>query len=177
MTRKPNSPRSPAALAAFESLHNAFRGALRRYFARRVRDDSEAEDLVQDVFERLAKRDEPVEGERAAGYIFETANSVFTDRLRRRSSRQADVHEQFDEQAHGETVVSTEQLVLERERVARAIDALQELPERTRVIFALRRLEGMPYLTIAARLEISVSAVEKHMERAVRHLAERLESK
>lgn len=175
--RKPTFRRSPAALAAFESLHKAFRASLQRYFARRIRDDSEAEDLVQDVFEKLAKRDEPVEGERVGGYIFETANSVFTDRLRRRRSRQADVHEQFDEKVHGETVASPEQLILQRERLARATDALLELPERTRVIFALRRLEGMPYLDIAARLEISVSAVEKHMERAVRHLAERLDPK
>jgi RNA polymerase sigma factor (sigma-70 family) len=173
--RKRNPWQSPAARAAFDSLHKAFRGSLRRYFARRVRDDSEAEDLVQEVFERLAKRDEPVEGERVGGYVFETANSVFTDRLRRRRSRRADVHEQFDEQVHGETVASPEQLILERERVARATEALLELPERTRVIFVLRRLEGMPYLSIAAQLEISVSAVEKHIERAVRHLAERMD--
>ena len=175
--RKLNSRRSSAALAAFESLHDAFRGSLRRYFARRVRDDSEAEDLVQDVFERLARRDEPVEGERVGGYVFETANSVFTDRLRRRHSRRADVHEPFDEQAHGETAASPEQLMLQRERVEHATEALLELPERTRVIFVLRRLEGMPYLSIASRLEISVSAVEKHMERAVRHLAARLDPK
>ena len=175
--RKLNPRRSSAALAAFESLHDAFRGSLRRYFARRVRDDSEAEDLVQDVFERLAKRDEPVEGERVGGYVFETANSVFTDRLRRRRSRRADVHDQFDEQLHGEAVDSPEELMLQRERIARASAALLELPERTRAIFVLRRLEGMAYLSIAARLEISVSAVEKHMERAVRHLAARLDPK
>jgi RNA polymerase sigma factor (sigma-70 family) len=175
--RKLSSLRTSAALAAFESMHDAFRGSLRRYFARRVRDDAEAEDLVQDVFERLAKRDEPIEGERVGGYIFETANSVFTDRLRRRRSRRTDVHEQFDDEVHGETVASPEQIILQRERVALATEALLELPERTRVIFALRRFEGMPYLSIAARLEISVSAVEKHMERAVRHLAERLDPK
>ncbi len=43
------------------------------------------------------------------------------------------------------------------------------------MIFVLRRLEGMKYLDIAARLGISVSAVEKHMERAVARLAESVE--
>jgi len=43
--------------------------------------------------------------------------------------------------------------------LARATAVLLELPERTRVIFVLRRLEGMRYLDIAARLGISVSAV------------------
>ena len=47
-------------------------------------------------------------------------------------------------------------------------------PERTRAIFLLRRLEGMKYLDIAARLNISVSTVEKDMQRAVAHLTTRL---
>jgi RNA polymerase sigma-70 factor (ECF subfamily) len=67
---------------------------------------------------------------------------------------------------------SPEHVLLGRERLARATAVLLELPERTRVIFVLRRLEGMKYLDIAARLGISVSAVEKHMERAVARLME-----
>jgi RNA polymerase sigma factor (sigma-70 family) len=50
---------------------------------------------------------------------------------------------------------------------------LLELPERTRQIFVLRRLEGLSYFEIGRRLGVSVSAVEKHMQRAVRHLAAR----
>jgi len=42
--------------------------------------------------------------------------------------------------------------------------------ERSRVVFVLRRLEGLKYRDIAAQLNISVSAVEKHMERAIAHL-------
>lgn len=41
--------------------------------------------------------------------------------------------------------------------------ALLELPERTRVVFALNRYEEFTYQEIAMRLGVSVSAVEKHM--------------
>jgi len=41
---------------------------------------------------------------------------------------------------------------------------------RTRTIFILHRLEGRRYRDVAAQLGISVSAVEKHMVRAVQHL-------
>jgi len=51
---------------------------------------------------------------------------------------------------------------------------LLELPERTRVVFVLRRLENLSYSEIGLRLGLSVSAVEKHMLRAVRHLATRM---
>ena len=59
-------------------------------------------------------------------------------------------------------------------RSARATAALLELPDRTRIIFVLRRLEGMKYSEIAHKLGISVSAVEKHMLRAMSYLTERM---
>ena len=51
--------------------------------------------------------------------------------------------------------------------------ALHELPERTRVVFTLHRFEEMSYAQIARRLQVSVSAIEKHMIKALAHLARR----
>src|SRR3546814_19108844 len=48
------------------------------------------------------------------------------------------------------------------------------LPDRTRIIFVLRRIEGWKYQEIAERYGISVSAVEKHVERAAEQLAKRM---
>jgi RNA polymerase sigma-70 factor (ECF subfamily) len=47
------------------------------------------------------------------------------------------------------------------------------LPARTRDIFVLFRLDQLKQSEIAARMGISVSAVEKHVVRAVAHLARR----
>jgi len=160
---------------AVEALNAAFRVPLTRYFVRRVRNDADAEDMVQEVFERLIKRGDIGSVEFLTGYVFETASSVFTDRFRRRTARQADEHDEFDENVHGDVQISTERIAMGRERLANATTALLELPERTRVIFVLRRLEGMSYVDIEERLGISVSAIEKHMQRAVAHLAKRLE--
>ena len=64
---------------------------------------------------------------------------------------------------------------MDRQQLARATAVLLELPERTRVIFVLRRLEGMRLNDIAKRLGISVSAVEKHMQRAITHIMRRID--
>ena len=45
--------------------------------------------------------------------------------------------------------------------------ALRGLPERTRHIFLLNRIHGKSYSEIASLLDISSSAVEKHMMRAL----------
>ena len=132
--------------------------------------------MVQQVFERLLKRGNVSNMEHLGGYVFQTASSVLADYQRRRRNRHADAHDEFDERNHGDVDFSPEHVLMERERLASATAVLLELPERTRVIFVLRRLEGMKYLDIAARLGISVSAVEKHMERAVARLAESVEA-
>jgi len=157
------------------ALNEAFRAPLTRYFARRVRNAADVEDMVQEVFERLIKRGDIGSVEMVGAYVFETASTVFTDRFRRRSVRHADEHDEFDDNLHGDVYFSTERVVIGRERLASATTALLELPERTRQIFVLRRLEGMSYLDIEARLGISVSAIEKHMQRAIAHLTSRLE--
>ena len=171
----PESRDSIEKQAGLEQLYNAFRLPLSRYFARRVRNESEIEDLVQETFERLIKRGDVDQLAHQGGYVFKTAASVFTDRLRSRRTRYADAHDQFDEGGHGDVDFSPEHVLLERERLARATAALLELPPRTRTVFVLRRLEGMKYLEIARRLGISVSALEKHMQRAVAHLAENID--
>ena len=55
-----------------------------------------------------------------------------------------------------------------RQVAERHIDAL---PAQYRIVFVLRRLEGYKHGEIARHLGISVSAVEKHMVRAIGHLS------
>jgi RNA polymerase sigma factor (sigma-70 family) len=166
---------STAEQATLRDLGTNFRTSLQRYFARRVRNEGEIEDLVQEVFLRLLKRGGMADMEHLHGYMFQTARSVLADHLRRRRIFRTDDHEEFDESAHGGLHASPEDALLGRERLARATALLLELPERTRVIFVLRRLEGMRYDDIALHIGVSVSAVEKHMQRAVAHLTDAYE--
>jgi RNA polymerase sigma factor (sigma-70 family) len=151
-----------------------FRISLERYFIRRVRDRGEAEDLVQDVFVRLTRRGGLGDVENLSGYIFETAASVLQDRARRRQVRAADAHDAFDVEHHAGEDFAPDRVLDGKERLRLVSAALLELPERTRHIFVLRRVDGMRYNEIASRFGISVSAVEKHMQRAVAFLAQRL---
>lgn len=148
----------------------SLRSALRGYFQRRVRDPHEIEDLVQDVFVRIAGRAGGDRIDNLNAYVFRTAASVLADRARRRSTHSADAHVAFDPDLHAGVDVSPERYLSDREDLQLAVAALLSLPERTRVIFVLHRLEGMGYREIGGRLGISTSAIEKHMARAVRHL-------
>ncbi|MET1754971.1 sigma-70 family RNA polymerase sigma factor [Novosphingobium sp. RD2P27] len=164
---------SPRDLRALEILNDRYRSSLLRHFGRRHCVPSDLEDMVQEVFVRLIRRGDVADLENLQAYVFETASSVLTDRLRRSRVRHETAHVAFDPERHGDADFSPEDVLLGKERLARATAALLELPERTRVVFVLRRLEGMRFQDIAARLEISVSAVEKHMQRAITHMTRR----
>jgi RNA polymerase sigma-70 factor (ECF subfamily) len=151
------------------------RGWLTRYFRRRVRNSAEVEDMVQEVFTRMVARDSTEPVQHLGGYIHKTASSVLTDRARSGTARAAGLHVGFDPDIHGEDSLDPERLVGARQELHAATLALLRLPERTRTVFILRRLEGMRFHEIASHLGISVSAVEKHMVRAIHQLSVELE--
>jgi RNA polymerase sigma-70 factor (ECF subfamily) len=153
------------------------RQALTGYFRRRVANPSEAEDLVQEVFSRIVTRDSEQPVEHLGGYVFQVAASVLADRARRRGVRHADVHVPFDADRHGEADIDPERVLSGKQALRAATAALLSLPERTRTVFILHRLEGRRYREIGLQLGISVSAVEKHMARAVQHLGAALEER
>jgi RNA polymerase sigma-70 factor (ECF subfamily) len=145
------------------------------WFARRIRDPADVEDLVQEVFTRIAARDSTERVEHLAGYVLKTARAVLTDRARRRASHQADMHVPLNDDTPGDEEIDPERVLIGKEELRSATAALLSLPERTRTVFILRRLEGYRHKEIAKRLGISVSAVEKHMVRAIEHLAAEME--
>jgi RNA polymerase sigma-70 factor (ECF subfamily) len=145
------------------------------YFQRRIRNRDEIEDLVQEVFARIVSRNSSERIEHLGGYILKTAGSILADRARRRSTRHADSHIAFDPDQHGGADIDPERTLSDKEDLHVATAALLSLPERTRTIFVLRRLEGWRMNDIAAHLGISISAVEKHMLKAMRHLSAEME--
>ena len=156
----------------------AYRKPLMTYFARRVGDKTEVEDLVQEVFTRIVARSSSMEPVgHIAGYLFQTAASVLADRSRRRAVRHADAHIAFDANQHDQVDTDTVRAFEARQDLRQVTAALVQLPERTRSIFILHRLEGRRYREIGEQLGISVSAVEKHMARAVHHLSTCLEDR
>jgi len=171
-----SAPRTDAAdQTLVASLSVEFRSALRRYFLRRRLSESDAEDAVQEVFVRLSRRRGLAEMENVAGYLFETAASVAIDHQRRPSQRHAWTHQSYDEAIHAVGDYGPDRVLEGREDLKRVLAGLLELPERTRQVFVLARLERMRHAEIGRRIGISVSAVEKHIIKAHAHLALRLE--
>jgi RNA polymerase sigma factor (sigma-70 family) len=170
----PSTAPAPAEQAAIQALARQFGPVLLQFFRRRVMDRQEAEDLTQEVFARLLRRGNIAALADVRGYLFETAASALMDRARKRQVRHGDEHFSFNPAEHAHEDFSSERVLIGKETLSRASRALLELPERSRTIFILRRLEGLQYQDIAQRLGVSLSLVEKQMARAVAYLAKRM---
>jgi RNA polymerase sigma factor (sigma-70 family) len=147
------------------------RPALVKYFKRKCGNTAEAEDLAQDVLVRAFARPGWTSTERARGYIFRAAVNRWRDRNRRALTHGTTVA--WDDAASFalDEEISPERVVVVEQELHRVASALRELSERTRDVFMLIRLEQMKQAEIAAMLGISVSAVEKHLAKALAHLA------
>lgn len=145
---------------------------LRPYVARHVQRD-DIEDVLQETMLRLHQRQSDLSVENESAYAFQTVRSVLADRWRRATVRRRDSHTILDEVHHPVDMITPEQVMSGRETMERFVQALEEMPSRTRDIFVLHRFDDMSYTQIADHVGISLSAVGKHMVKALRFLAQK----
>lgn len=145
------------------------------FFSRRIGDRNDVEDMTQDVFASLSRRAELDTIDNVERYIFQIAANLLRDRFRRSRIRPVIESEGYADPNHLLIdEISPERELLGREAYTVFIDALQELPERVRMVFVLNRFEEMPGREIAAALGVSQRLVEKDISRVLKLLRERL---
>ncbi|WP_175652096.1 RNA polymerase sigma factor [Pseudomonas sp. Marseille-P9899] len=160
----PPSTDAPAR-ARFLQVFLAQRARMESLVSRRVGCRATAADLVQELFLRFWRRPQ-VEVESLDSYLMRCAGNIAIDHLRSEGARER-INDNLPEPIQ-QTLESEPQAALEADSDLRRIEAaLRELPERTRHIFLLNRIHGRTYSEIAKVMQVSQSAVEKHMMRAL----------
>jgi RNA polymerase sigma-70 factor (ECF subfamily) len=163
----------------FEELDARYRAPLMAYFLRRVGNRSDAEDLTQQTFERLARSETFDPNGRAAGYIFRIAVNLLRDRRKEAGYKKILPFASFDpeliERISQEISEDREpeRVLLGRESLIEVMKCLDELGDRTKNVFFLYRLEGMKQKEIAELLGMGLSTVEKDVMVAMNFLVAR----
>ena len=156
---------------------------LRNFIRRRVPDEFEAEDVLQDVFYRLVEANRllmPID--HVTGWLFQVARNRITDLFRKKKP------ENFSDVA---IAGNDDTLLLEEllpsldagpdELYARSVlvdeleDALDELPEEQREVFIAHELEGISFKEMAAETGVNLNTLLGRKRNAVRHMRERLQ--
>ena len=130
-----------------------------------------AEDIMQDVWIRLENARPEQVIDNPVGYITRVANNLVSDHMRKERRRAGIDSEVADLLCDGDDAVTPERALIGRERLEAVRAALDDLPEKTRRIFLMNRIEGIPHRRIAEMLGVSDEAVYYHIRRALERLA------
>lgn len=151
-------------------------GVVRACLYRYTRNNPDVDELLQEVYARLlvaGSSNEP-EVRSVRAFALTIARNVAFDWLRHKQvvpiELVADLEalEVLDE---GEQI---EEIVNSHQELAMLVQAIQDLPDRCRQVFTLRKVYGYSQKEIASRMNISENTVEQHLTKAARRCAQAL---
>jgi RNA polymerase sigma factor (sigma-70 family) len=164
------------APTVFEQVYRRHRRVLLKFFHRRSINSGEVEELVQETYLRLVACAQGANLNHTEAYLFTIASNLANDWHRTRLIRQVLAAEVLCTQTNLDSEdIDVERLTIARQETRLVAAALEQLPELTRDIFLLNRLERVSYRTLARRYDLTVAEVRKHMSLAFGALNEAIE--
>ncbi len=153
-------------LGAFEELYKAHAPRLYSLACRMVGNQSDAEDLLQEIFLAAHRKLESFRGESALGtWLYRLAANQCLDFLRSRAARASQVTDALDDErgmsevpGHGLADRTVTRMDLER--------ALAQLPDGCRAAFVLHDVEGLEHREVAEALGIAEGTSKSQVHKA-----------
>lgn len=141
----------------------------RRALLRRGVSEADADELVQEAFLKIGEYERSHKARSQEALLVRTAINLSIDGARRQARSPFVAHDDVHLIADG-AQPDPAQVVEEQARLRHASLGLAALPERTRRILLMRRLDDLSYAEIGRREQMSVAAVEKQVARATLQL-------
>ena len=155
----------------FKILFDEYFDSIRSYIYYRCGDAELATDIAQEVFLQVWEKQFDTQGGKIRSLLYKIAGDLFISKLRRKEIEKSYINTiELDYLTD-----SPEELTKLKELTDRYETALARLPDKQRVVFLMSRNEGLKYAEIADRLNISVKAVEKRMNKTLAFLREALD--
>lgn len=158
-------------------IYTGMRDDLFRFILSKVKSADDAEDIVQHLYIQLiALTDEKLRSiENVRSYIFGIANLLALNHLRRQSKMNLrHVSEDVVEFERVDDVEDPERILDSRQTMDVLRVAIDDMPAKRRQVFLYYRFGNLSVQQISEELEMSVSAVEKHIVRALLFCRERM---
>ncbi|WP_236973842.1 RNA polymerase sigma factor [Membranihabitans maritimus] len=134
-----------------------------------VKSETIAEDLTQDIFLQLVKKESHLQNiEDLEAYIF-TATRYATYHYFKKIRRNEVLKEEMLNSMKNQLAQDEDHLLVS-DLEKKFHDIIYTLPERQREIFQLSREKGLTHNEIAKKLQISPSTVKNHMVKALKTL-------
>jgi RNA polymerase sigma-70 factor (ECF subfamily) len=163
---------------AFEFLFKNYYPRLYGYAFRFIPDTDTVDDIVQECFIKLWEKHQNLNSESITSLLFAMVRNGCLNYLKHK-----DIEEKYqleylakigDEERlyYSDFAFDPEHKLLYDELQEQTKFVINNLPARCRQVFIMSRLKGMKNKEIATELQISTTAVEKHISKAIRIFAD-----
>ena len=157
---------------------------LRNFIRRRVADEADVEDILQEVFSELFEAYrllQPIE--QVGAWLFRVAKNRITDRYRKRGTEARADLAMSSEDETGDLLdllpspdAGPEAAYLREALLEELDEALEELPEEQQRVFIAHELEGRSFKDLAEETGANMNTLLARKHYAVRHLRRRLQA-
>lgn len=158
---------------------------LRSFIRRRIANEADVEDILQDVFSELVlayRLMQPIE--HVGAWLFRVARNRITDSFRRRRTEPLG---EIPADEEGGEMLGLDELLPSREAgpeaaylrhvlLAELDAALAELPPEQQAVFVAHEIEGRSFKALAAETGVGLNTLLSRKHYAVRHLRRRLQA-
>lgn len=154
-------------LATFKEIYEMYKAAVFSFAYYLTRDRSEAEDLYQEAWLRIARRGlSGINRDGLKAWIFTVASNLYKDSLRKKRIRRLFLARVGRSGEAGDLGLA--------DMGQDIAEALARLPERQRRVFVLKEIAGFEQAEVSQILGLPLGTVKSLMHRAVRHLRKSL---
>lgn len=142
------------------------------YLRRRCAPQDDVRNILHDVYEKALVGATKALPQQTRAYLFAIAHNLLVDHARRKQVVSLEFIADLDILQDDEDPLTPERHATARDELRRALEGIDSLPPRCREVVRLRKVEGLRTSEVAARLHISVGAVERQMTLGMRALTD-----
>lgn len=161
-------------------LEKTFReheAALRQFLRLRLIAQQDREDILQELFLRLARVDNlaerlSVHSGNTRSYLFSIVSNLIVDSRRKATSRKQELHSSYDDDLSLTELPTPEMVVATQQQIHAMAVLLRRMPSKFRRAFILNRFKHKSYPEVAKEMGVSVATVQRYIAAALRRLRE-----
>lgn len=158
---------------SFNQLFNRYYSRLCAYAFEITKNRFAAEDIIQEIFVNLwnARHKIEIQG-KVLHYLFRASRNASLNFIRNEASRQKSLENYSFSQAE-----INNDILEEQEFISFVEDCIEELPERSRQVFKMSRVDGYKQKDIAEKLGVSIKTIKNQIWKSLQYIKSCLELK
>lgn len=160
----------PLSNEEYRSYFEMYFGAIRNFLYFKTSDEGMAEDIAQDTFIKLWENRHKIQRKTVKSYLYTIAGNLAINQLKRQQLQ----YKFMNQVEYHQDNKDPDYLLRMKEFEAELQAVIASMPEGSREVFLMNRIEDLKYREIAERIGITVKAVEKRMSKALQIIREKM---